>query len=90
MARALQITVREAILLHFYVVFYGSGFYVVFYGPSSCRLGRPILSLFTVIARSWAIFVQAWKADLVAIYGDRAILGYLCAGLAGRFCRYLR
>ena len=25
-ARALQITVREAILLHFYVVFYGSGF----------------------------------------------------------------
>ncbi len=41
MARALQITVREAILLHFYVVFYGSG--------------------------SWAIFVQAWKADFVAI-----------------------
>jgi len=44
MAQALQITVREAILLFFYVVFYGSDFkdnssrfvllhlYVVFYG----------------------------------------------------------
>ena len=77
MARALQITVREAMLLYFYVVFYGSGFYVVFHGPSSYRLGRPILQIFTMIARSWAIFVQAWKADFVAIYGDRAILGYL-------------
>ena len=26
-----------------------------------------------MIALSWAIFVQAWKADFVAIYGDRAI-----------------
>jgi hypothetical protein len=33
-----------------------------------------------VIALFWAMFVQAWKADFVAIYGDRAILGYLRAG----------
>ena len=51
---------------------------------------EPILSLFTVIARSWAIFVQAWKAEFVAIYGNRAILGHLRAGSEGRFCRYLR
>ena len=44
--------------------------------------------LFTVIASSWAILVQAWKAEIVAIYGDRVILGHLRAGLEGRFCRY--
>ena len=63
-----------------------------------------MLTLFTVIALSWAIFVQAWKVDFVAIYGTRAILGHLCAdldgdrailghlsaGSEGRFCRYLR
>jgi len=49
-----------------------------------------MVSLFTLIAPSWAIFVQAWKADFVAIYGDRAILGHLRAGLEGRFCSYSR
>ena len=37
-----------------------------------------------------AIFVQAWKAEFVAIYGNRAILGHVRAGSEGRFCRYLR
>ena len=48
-------------------------------------IGRQILSLFMVIALSGTVFVQAWEADCVAIYGNRAILDGLRAGLEGRF-----
>ena len=41
-----------------------------------------------MIALSWAIFGQAWKADFVGIYSDRAIWGHLCAGFVGpSLCR---
>ena len=41
------------------------------------KLGKHILTLFTVIALILLILGQAWEADFVAIYGTLASLAFL-------------
>ena len=65
----------------------GAGYFCVFFGHEGSKIAKKqqILLLFTVIPRSWAVFVQAWKADFVAICGNPTILGHLRVSLQADF-----